>query len=286
MRDPNEPASPEIWPRSIVLTLIFATGYTAAKLSADGERKFVRFNINRWSSVLLACAAIATASACSKGVKKVEVDPYLVPRSQVREGVSTIAVAPVRIPDGLPNNREIEAHFTALIEEKLHEGRFSILFPYEYASFWDEALAESGNPEDVASDDRDHAKIAAVTIQVLDRLGIAGAVQGVLVPTVKVVEAPFAAGKAEWDGTSQSIKSGNLVRDFLAGSPNGTVGALSLVVSLYNMDGDLLYEKGGGIQVLSLMEGKDFVLVPRNELFKDDDRIAKSVDIALHPLVD
>jgi hypothetical protein len=106
----------------------------------------------------------------------------------------------------------------------------------------------------------------------------------VLVPTVKVVEAQFKAGRAKWDGATQSVKAGSAVKNFWAGSPEGTLGALSLYITLFGPDGKLYYENAGGIEVLSKVEGKEFVLVPRQELFTDQDRNKDAVNIALDPL--
>ena len=226
------------------------------------------------------------ASACAKGVKEEEVAPFLVDKKQVKQDVDVIAVAPVAIPDGLPDAESIEAWFNGELEAKLHEGRFSLLFPAEYVKYWDEAVEAVGGITDPDTGERDHAMVAAAMKNVLDRLEFTPHVDGLFVGTVKVVEAPFAGGSAYWDGTKQSIKTGNPMKEFMAGSPDGKVGALSLKVTLFDIDNNVLYERGGGIEVLSKMSGREFQLVPRNELLKDQKRMQKAVERALDPLID
>ena len=51
-------------------------------------------------------------------------------------------------------------------------------------------------------------------------------------------------------------------------------------------EGQLLYAKGGGIQVLgNVTVGGDFDRRPRSELFADGDRNENAVHIALDPLL-
>jgi hypothetical protein len=46
-----------------------------------------------------------------------------------------------------------------------------------------------------------------------------------------------------------------------------------------------MYVNAGGIQSLSKLSGNRFVNVPRSELFADEERNHKAVDIALNPLI-
>ena len=242
--------------------------------------------MNKIAPILIVLLAMLVASACTKGIKQEDVDPFVVSKAEVRDKVAVLAVAPMRIPDGLPNAGEIESRYTLMIEDKLHEGRFSVLFPYEYATIWEDVANDIGDVNDPETGERVHEKVFEITRQTLERLGLAKHVDGIIVPTVRIVEAPFAGGNAHWHGTNQSIKSRNVMKEFLAGSPDGTVGALSLFVTLFDMSGQVLYERAGGIEVLSTMAGKTFKLVPREELFKNDERVVKSVDIVLDPLID
>jgi hypothetical protein len=145
-------------------------------------------------------------------------------------------------------------------------------------------VAELEGLTDSETGERDNGKVTTAMFRTIDRLRAEFDLDAVLIPSVAVVEAPFAAGRAYWDGTTQSIRTGSLVRGFLAGSPEGKVGALSLRVILQAESGDTLYTAAGGIEVLSKLDGKEFVLVPRQELLTDSRKLQNAVRIALDPL--
>ena len=81
----------------------------------------------------------------------------------------------------------------------------------------------------------------------------------------------------------QRIETGGAV-SFLAGSQRGVVGALSLEVSIRDRDGTQLFLNRGGIEVLDKIAGKEFIHVPRQELFSDKSRNEEAVRIALKQL--
>jgi len=236
-----------------------------------------------WSAgvVLLAVAA------CASGPKVVEEsDPWQVDKKGFLRYARLIAVADVYLPGGMPEPDAIKQQFSDLIAERLREKGFTIIYPQQYETAWAQAVDDLGGIEDTSGVTQHAGKIALATTQVLKGLEDGFDVDAVLVPSIVVVEAPFGRGSAAWDGTNQSIKSGGAMNNFFAGSPEGTLGALSLSVTLLSPDGDTYYQRLGGIEVLSKLSGKEFVLVPRSELFTDHERIEQSVKIALDPLLD
>ena len=99
------------------------------------------------------------------------------------------------------------------------------------------------------------------------------------------VKANFNANRARWHGTAEYLVSGGFWAAFAAGNTYGTVPAVSLFVSLADMNGVDMYVHAGGVQVLSKLSGRNFVAVPRHELFIDEERNRHAVNIALNPLV-
>ncbi|MCZ6765362.1 MAG: hypothetical protein O7D32_00380 [bacterium] len=213
-------------------------------------------------------------------------DPFLSKNTGIRDQGKIMAVSTVSIPDGLPDPGPVQDRFASLIHEKLREKGLFVLKPEQYTKIWKDIESERYGFLDEATGLRDDLKIALAMAQTIDRLGTDLVPDGMLVASIIVVEAPFGSGRAHWDGTSQPIKTGSLLKGFVTGSPDGTLGALSLRISVFSVDGEKVYSYRGGIEVLSKMSGSEFVLVPRNELFKDDERIRKSVDIALDPLLE
>ena len=81
--------------------------------------------------------------------------------------------------------------------------------------------------------------------------------------------------------------TGTRVAEAFSGfSTRGTVGALSLNVRIEDVNGVLIYQNVGGIQVLSKVGfGLKFAAVPRSDLLMNDERNAKPVEIAWTPLL-
>ena len=240
----------------------------------------------RYALVMATTASLAIA-ACASGPKVVEdTDPWQVNKKDFLRYAKVIALADVYLPGGMPEPEPIKQNFSDLIETRLREAGFTVVRPQQYERNWNRIVEELGGVEDTLAIGQNPRKIALAMGRTLEELEAGFDLDAVLVPSVVVVEAPFAGGRAAWDGAIQSIKSGGAVKNFFAGSPEGTLDALSLSVTLVSPHGNTYFEHAGGIEVLRKLEGKEFVLVPRSELFTDQERIEKSVERALEPLVD
>jgi len=105
-------------------------------------------------------------------------------------------------------------------------------------------------------------------------------------PSFLVRKAPFDRGVARWDGVSQLLRGKGVLGWLAAAQKQGTVGALSLVVSIEDMSGNTLYVSAGGLQVLTTLGGKEgFTDVPEDSLFVDPQRNLEAVRVALEALV-
>jgi len=236
--------------------------------------------------LLLAIALLLVGCAKKPETAAPAGDPFLSDDSAVSGKGKIVAVSTVVIPDGLPDPGPVQERFTSLIHEKLRKKGHSVLQPEQYTKIWTDIETEMGGYLDIDTGHRDDLRTALAMARTIERLDAGFELDGMVVATVIVVEAPFGSGRAHWDGTSQPIKTGSLLKGFVTGSPDGTLGALSLRITAFTVDGEMVYSHRGGIEVLSKMSGNEFVIVPRNELFKDDDRIRESVDIALDPLLE
>jgi hypothetical protein len=228
---------------------------------------------------------VLALAGCTKAIRTPDVDPYKLPESQFRRRVKVVAVAPITIPAGLQDPTPVENTFNGLIADKLARARFSIVHPQDYKTVWDRVVADMGGLGPTDTGERDPRRVTEAMVKTIDALKADFRLDAVLIPSVTVVEARFAAGRAYWDGAVQGIKTGGALQGFFSGSPEGTVGALSLQINILDPSGNTLYARSGGIEVLSKLEGSDFVLVPRPELFTNEERNRKAVDIALDPLL-
>jgi len=223
-------------------------------------------------------------AGCSTKPKVVKTDPYLVPKKDFKKTVKIIALAPVAITEGLPDTGPILEEFNTMIESRLREYGYTILRLQEYKAVWASVALEMGGVNDPETGLRDPARVTRAMFATLDTLKADFKLDAVLIPDIVVVEAEFAAGNAVWDGASQRIESGGPMSSVFSGSQRGVIGALSLTVSIRGQGGTELYSNAGGIEVLSRISGKDFINVPRQELFADSKRNKKAVEIAIKPL--
>lgn len=231
------------------------------------------------SSVVLATLVFA----CAKGPKVEKTDPFLVAREDVRPGIKVVALAPITIPEGLPEPDPIKDKFLTRIESKLKASGLSVVRPYEYTRTWNKYVEDFGAIVDPNTGERNESSLVTATVRTLDDLKAGFDVDAIVIPSVVVVKATFMGGKAWWDGTSQRIQTSSPVSEFLSGGYEGVVSALSLRVSIWTPDGTHLYLNAGGIEALSVAEGAEFSPVPRQSLFTDEAKINKAVDIALDP---
>lgn len=234
--------------------------------------------------VLTVLFAVLVLCSCSSKPRHVKLDPFVTSKDDFNERVRIVAVAPLLIPDGLSDPTPVVDEFSRLIDEELNRHGFSIVRPDEHEITWEAVVGDPDDFLDVETGERDEAAMSRAMSLALSPLGADFVIEGVLFPRIVVVEAPFAAGTAAWDGVEQRIEKGGPVTRFLAGSQHGVLGALSLKVSIRSADGETLFENSGGIEVLSKMVGKEFVAVPRLELFADEKRNRKAVQTALEPL--
>jgi hypothetical protein len=228
--------------------------------------------------------AVLVVAGCSTKPKVVKTDPYIVPEDEFKKSVNIIATAPVTIIEGLPDATPVIDNFDALIENRLRNYGYTILEPKEYKTVWERVVAQMGGITDPETGLRDPVKLTRAMFATLDSLKVDFELDAVLIPDIVVVEAEFAAGNAVWDGASQRIESGGPLSSVFSGSQRGVVGALSLTISIRGEDGTELYANAGGIETLSRISGKEFINVPRQELFADEKRNKKAVEIALKPL--
>ncbi len=235
----------------------------------------------------LAAATLLLVAACATGPKVVKQgDPWQVGKDDFLRYAKTIGLADVYLPDGMQDPGPIKQNFRDVIEAQLRAQGYTVVRPQQYKTNWDRIIAEMGGIEDTLAIGQNPRKIAQAMVRTLDELEAGFDLDAVLVPSVVVAEAVFASGVAAWDGARQPIKSGGAMKNFWAGSPEGTLGALSLTVTLVSPHGNTYFTNSGGIEVLSKLEGKEFVLVPRSELFTDQERIDQAVTLALKPLLD
>lgn len=238
----------------------------------------------RLSTRVLALAVTALLVGCSSKPRVVKTDPFLMPSEEFKKNVKIVAVAPLGVPEGLADPTLLITEFSNTIDDQLRSYGYTVVRPQQYQAIWKKLSAESDGFINPVTHERNEIKMTEAMFRTLDALDADFKLDAVLFPSIVLVKAQFGAGTAVWDGADQQIETGGAVTSLLSGSQHGEIGALSLNVRIRGKDGGELFINSGGIEVLSKMSGKEFVSVPRQNLFTDKERNRKAVTIALEPL--
>ena len=214
-------------------------------------------------------------------------EPFTVSQEQFFAKTKTIALVPVTVPEGLEDAEPVKIKFESMIAAKLRDAGFVIVPSQEYSQIY-RRVAEQGEayPDSMMSEKKE-AHFKELHETTCKELCTQFKVDAILYPSIGVVTAEWLSGRASWWGTSESVEP--ITQAYLRSlfmSTSGTVPALVLRVVVTDVTGSQLYTDGGGIQVLSKLSGlKTFVPVQRHELFVNEDRNSKAVNLALEKLL-
>ncbi|UCH84370.1 MAG: hypothetical protein JSW50_01395 [Candidatus Latescibacterota bacterium] len=236
------------------------------------------------SYVLVVLATAIAAWGCATAPKTVKTDPYLIPKKEFRNTIKVIALANTEIVEGMPDPAPIQAKFDSLLAAGLQRLGYSVVQPQEYEAVWAKLAVGMGGFIDPDTGKRDEEKVTQAAFQTVQALKADFQIDAVMFPDIVVVEAPFSAGRAVWDGVDQKIQTAGAMSSVFYGSQGGMVAALSLKLTVRGPDGTPVFVNSGGIEVLDTLEGKTFEPVPRQLLFTDNERIEDAVKAALKPL--
>jgi hypothetical protein len=231
------------------------------------------------AAVLFAALSISGCAATTP------YNPFKMPQADIQAKVRTVALAPIEISLETQNPAIVKLKFESVIAAKLHEAGFEVLKSEEYDAIWKQAVEKLGAIYDPASGKRDEKKFNAAYRYALGELRAKTKADAVLHCAIVRVNADFSANLAEWHGASDYVKPDGVWGTFSGPQFYGTIPALSLWVDLVDLQGTEMYVNFGGIQVASKIYGMKPVDVPADEFFTDDARNARSVDLALNPLI-
>ena len=219
------------------------------------------------------------------GTSQKPYNPFKVPRESFYPGLKTVALAPVHVPSDLADPEPVKTRFAALISEQLKAAGLAVVSPEEVSPILAAKTKEIGGIYDPETGRVDEAKSKALEAAVLREVRSKFGADALMSPFIRVVTASLSHDTAAWDGTTQEAGQGGIWKAMLA-THSGSIPALTLTVWLSGGEGQPLYAKSGGIQVLGKVSLQGHIgQVPRNELFADEGRNAAAVRIALDQLL-
>jgi hypothetical protein len=202
--------------------------------------------VTRSPAAIVLIAGLALAG-CTQVRRTPPVPPLQVPEDTIRGRIDTVCIDRLRMDFPVPDAERKAAEIQDLIAGILDRAAIKTVGPAESTRVFNEAVERSGGYYDVHSGERDEVRFAAMSqagFRALhERLGC----DALLAPTVAVVLAPWRNNEAAWDGITDSLGGGG------AGG-YGYAPALSLWISIQDLDGREIYFGTGGIQIGTQLE--------------------------------
>ena len=219
----------------------------------------------------------ATAiTACAFPV--VEEMPFAVPPDSLRSKIQTIVITPITSPDELLIPGSAAAKLEAALEEQLQQLGFSVVPSFEYIGMWQHIADEVGGFFNTYTGERDETLFERATSRLHTELRERFQVDALLYPELWLGQVPFYDGVATWDGASQSV--------FGAHGLSGRVNALSLVVTIQDTSGTVLYLNGMGFATTDAWNRDSWLPLVLEAVLGDPRLISGAVSGVLAPIVE
>ncbi len=252
--------------------------------------------------VALVTACLAGEGCTTKPGYVIE-NPFRITPDEFHAKTTTIALTRSIALVDLGDMEPVGAEFDSLIEATVRDAGFRVVPARELDEILERAIGQVGELLDPETGQPDTARVQTVHQLVRERLLDSGSdADAVLLPTIELIAVDIDDDtKARWLGTSECVRRAP-IRLFGCGSMkwNGRLPALSIFVTILDMDGAVMFRNGGGIQVFAtakISAGRAFAnmfaglpyadvdRVPREKLFVDKERNIAAVKFALALLV-
>ncbi len=238
-----------------------------------------------------------TAGCATSGTYDQQAALYSEPATDFHNGSRLFAVAPVAAPRGFEVAESSLVQIDSLVEDALVDGGHHCVPAAEYSRIWERAVRQMGGLYDSTTGDLDEFKVELARDRLrLDLIDMYHA-DYVVFPEIWIVQAETSGGIARWDGASQPVVGlgvrvmnaiDALLHQYEGFLEPGLVDALSLGVVVEDMEGTVVYQNAGGIEVLeegdAATENEDNG--PFSKILTDGQRNQRAVRSALLPLLE
>jgi len=221
--------------------------------------------------------------------KTVPYNPFKITQDKFYEGVKTIVLTPLNIPEGMGEQVSLNAQFESYVETKLKKARFEVVSSKVYKEIWDRRVKQIGGYYNPRTGEVDKSKYEAIVEYTRNELKSGYNADALLYSAICIVQIRFYGNMATWHGTSEMVK----MPGYRSQTDRGSIRALSFCVCIEDIHGVKSYVNSGGIQLLSKLKAPDsvfkneeFVNVPEREILNNLERNEAAVKIALGPLID
>ena len=215
-------------------------------------------------------------------------NPFTIPREQFRLRIRTFALCPLifHSPEFFSPENSVKEQFDSVITGIFTDAGYSVVPSGQVRDVLSGLCSRKKALHDPAGISTDSGTHAFPKEAFYRELQADCHVDAVLYPEIVVVQADYTGGTARWCGAVQKAStSGRAALEILGRSGYGKVPAISIIISIHDMDGRRIYCNAGGIEILQKIGTYGMVAIPAERLLKSDLRNRRAVEAALAPLL-
>ncbi len=215
-------------------------------------------------------------------------NPFRIEKSEIFHRVHTVGIMPalIQVESDLEDPNKVKNLFTDCVDKKLRDKGFKTIPVAEYRDIYDSLKKAMGPMYDPYTGKVKEEKLETLREHTRREYLAKFPVDAILYSCVFVSKVKWYSNRAEWHGVSEAATGREgFWADFTAPGASGTMAGLSLSIIMENPQEENYYVNFGGIQLLSHVKNMDFVDIPKSQLLTDANKIRRSVDIALRPLL-
>lgn len=212
--------------------------------------------------------------------------PFLMDKRTFKKTIKTLAITPSDATSALNMPDATGRMFEAEVARRLDRMGFNLVQVDNYRKIRTRMKQQVNGYTIPGSEELDAEKIAAVREHSFREMLHRHDMDALVLIQILQVGAPFEKNKAKWDGVDQKIdrKMGGIGELWGKEQYSGTTRASSLQISIIDRSDQLLFRDQGGIEVVMHLDGDMLAALPTKQLFQDEKRLKKSIQLALKAL--
>ena len=232
----------------------------------------------------ISCAAIIMVilliAGCACRPHPYSLAPFKVGKEHFHGKVKTIALAPLALPFKLQHSQDVQQLFEYYLTMILEAAGFTVVSSDIYSRTWDALADKVGGYYNSRTGKVDNSKLKAVFDHFGRQMYEKYHVDAFLRSSVAQVGVQFAHCRACWHGVSEDIGL-----PFFSADMRGSLPALSLIVSIEDRDGVVMYNNGAGIQLAATVHFGSINSLPEEDILTCKLKNKRAVELALQPLI-
>jgi hypothetical protein len=236
--------------------------------------------------VLLAVGVVAAMLWSSCVTPQAPYDPFLGKGTNFTSAaVRKIAVYPMLVGKESPTINRAKAEVESAVESTLRGAGLHVVPVSDMAPIQDELIKSLGGLFDPITGKPVEEKVTTLQKHRREEAAARFGADAIVLASFEAATAPVVNSMARWNGAMEIATRGSKMDSFFTGPVNGDVPALSLVIRVEDVSGNVLFANAGGIQVLAKAQANRWVPIPDMDVLADSERNTNAVALALEPLL-